>query len=150
MAGFGLGLSWILTSARVLRGIKNIRRDARDHPEPVPQETLTGWIVGMTTHFRENRKTLGHMIVICRLGGCVFVTLGIVSLLQAVTAGTASGNWWAAALPFFAATINLTIGLVTILISIGFHRYSASWDQRLKTAAVSEDVLKDAMERNAP
>jgi hypothetical protein len=147
MVGFGLGLSWILTSARVLRGIKNIRRESRNSPEPVPSETLTGWIVRMIAHYRENRKIIRHMIVICRLGGCVFVTLGIVNILQAFAAGSTGGNWWSLALPFFAAAINLTIGIITILISIGFHRYSAVWDQRLTTATYSEDALQHVMER---
>jgi hypothetical protein len=147
LVGFGLGMSWILTSARMLRGIRDIRRESRHSPEPVNPETLTGWILKMTAHYRENQKTLRQMIVICRLGGCAFVMLGIVSLLQAFAAGSAGGDWWSWAIPVIAAAINLTIGIVTILISIGFHRYASSWDQRLKTAASSEDVLQHAMER---
>jgi hypothetical protein len=92
MVGFGLGLSWILTSARVLRGVKNIRRESRGSQEPVLPETLTRWIVCVTAHYRENRKILRHMIVICRLGGCIFVTLGMVNLLQEFATGSTGGT----------------------------------------------------------
>jgi hypothetical protein len=147
MVGFGLGLSWVLTSTRMLRGIKDIRRESRECKEPVPPDALTGWIVRMTAHYRENQTILRRMIVICRLGGCVFVALGMVNLLQGFAIGSAGGDWGFLIFPFIAAAINLTIGFATIMISIGFHRYSVSWDQRLITAVRSEDALQHIMER---
>jgi hypothetical protein len=47
---------WISTSAKVLRGMNRIRRDVRSHDGPVPDETLTGWIVRMMAQYRENKK----------------------------------------------------------------------------------------------
>jgi hypothetical protein len=81
MIGFGLGLMWVSTSAKVIRGTKGIRKDVRSHEGPVLDETLAGWIVRMMAQYRENKKILPRMITVSRLGGCVFVALGAVNLL---------------------------------------------------------------------
>jgi len=146
MAGFGLGLMWILSSTRVLRGMRGLRREFLNHAGPVPDEMLTGWIVRMLAHYREHKKILPWMITISRLGGCCFVTLGIVNILQGIAAGNAP-NWMEIALPFGAAAINLTIGIVTIVISIGFHRYSRAWDERLDATANNESILERTLEQ---
>jgi hypothetical protein len=147
LAGFGLGLSWILTSARVLRGIREIRKEYRHYEGPVPGEVLTGWIVRMLAHYRENKRILPWMITVSRLGGCCFVTLGIVNILQGTAALASGTGGMDPALCFIAAAINLTIGAATIAISIGFHRYARAWDCRLEATAKNESILESALER---
>jgi hypothetical protein len=147
MIGFGLGLAWISTSTKVLRGMKGIRKEVRAHEGPVPDEILTGWIVRMMAQYRENKKILPRMITVCRLGGCVFLALGAVNLLQGIAAGQAGGAGIEGIFPFVAAAINLTIGLVTISISIGFHRYSVAWDRRLDESARNETILERTLEQ---
>jgi hypothetical protein len=144
MIGFGLGLAWISTSTKVLRGMKGIRKEVRAHEGPVPDEILTGWIVRMMAQYRENKKILPRMITVCRLGGCVFIALGAANLLQGIVAGGAGIE---GIFPFVAAAINLTIGLVTIAVSIGFHRYSAAWDRRLDESARNETILERTLEQ---
>ena len=146
LVGFGLGLMWISTSAKVLKGMKGIWKEVRSHAGPVPDETLAGWIVRMMAQYRENRKILPWMITVSRLGGCVFVALGVVSLLEGFPAGgamTGTGGIF----PFVAAAINFAIGIATIAISIGFHRYSAAWDRRLDETAKNEKILGQALEQ---
>ena len=87
------------------------------------------------------------MITISRLGGCCFVTLGIVNILQGVTAWNAGGNWMDLAVPFVAAAINLAIGIATIAISIGFHRYAHAWDIRLDETSRNETLLERTLEQ---
>jgi len=147
MIGFGLGLLWIVTSAKVLKGIKGIRREVKTREEPVPDEVLTGWIVKMMAQYRENKKILSWMITICRIGGCVFVTLGIVNLLQGIPVTLLPESGLGALVVFIAAAINLIIGIATIGVSIGFHRYSAAWDRRLTEAAKNEKILGQALEQ---
>jgi len=144
MTGFGLGIMWVLASVKVLKGIKGIRREFRGHSGPVPDEMLTGWIVRMLTHYRENKKIIPWMITISRLGGCCFVTLGIVNILQGCSVG---GTGMERLVPFAAAAINLVIGLVTIAISIGFHRYAHAWDIRLAETARNETILERTLEQ---
>jgi hypothetical protein len=139
LIGFGLGLMWISTSAKVLKGMEGIRRDMRSHNGPVPDETLAGWIVRMMAQYR--------MITIGRLGGCVFVALGAVNIFEGFSAGQAGGAGLDGILPFVAGAINLAIGIATIAVSIGFHRYSAAWERRLDESTKNEKILEQTLEQ---
>lgn len=147
LIGFGLGLMWISTSAKVLKGMEGIRRDMRSHNGPVPDETLAGWIVRMMAQYRENKKILPWMITIGRLGGCVFVALGAVNIFEGFSAGQAGGAGLDGILPFVAGAINLAIGIATIAVSIGFHRYSAAWERRLDESTKNEKILEQTLEQ---
>lgn len=146
-AGIVLGFGWIRATVRILRGIKGIRREYRHRQEPVTEETLTGWIVQMTAHYRENTRTIRWMNGICLLGGCIYLALGLqnlyAGLVPAVTGGSTGGVIWC----FAAAAVNCTIGIVSIVFSLWFYRYSQAWDQRIKKARESESVLMQAMDR---
>ena len=146
-AGVLLGMFWIITGVRVLRGIIKIRRESRRSREPVPPETITGWIVRVLAHYRENKKTLQRMIIICSLGGVIFIALGVGNLVQGFFATVGGGNGVTFATPFVAAAINLTIGIVAIIISIGFRRYSAAWNRRLDETATNETILRQTLEQ---
>jgi len=147
LVGFGFGLMWIRTSTKVLKGMKGIRRDVRSHDGPVPDETLAGWIVRMLAQYRENKKILPWMITVSRLGGCVFVALGAVNIFEGISSGQAGGAGMDVILPFVAGAINLAIGIATIAISIGFHRYSTAWDQRLDETVKNEKILERTLEQ---
>jgi len=146
-AGIVLGFGWIRTTVRILRGIKGIRREYRHRQEPVTEVTLTGWIVQMTAHYRENARTIRWMNGICLLGGCIYLAFGLQNLyagiVPAVTSGSTGGVIWC----FAAAAVNCTIGIVSIAFSLWFYRYSQAWDQRIKKARESESVLMQAMDR---
>jgi hypothetical protein len=143
MLCFGFGLNWVLSSGRILRGVKSVRREYRNRIGTVSEETLTCWIVRILAHYRENRSGIRWMVPVSIIGGCAFLALGISNFIQGI--GDIYGGGGAFAL--IAAVINLTIGSVSIPSALYFRRYSASWDERLKTAACSEDTLKHALER---
>jgi hypothetical protein len=147
LAGFGLGLSWVISSVKILKGITGIRREYRECPGPIPDEILTGWIVRLTAHYRENRETIRWMTLICALGGCAFLVLGILNLVQGISWLTGTGIAWFQVLPFVAAGINLTIGLSSLLFCGYFRRYSAAWDLRLAETARSEAILEETLEQ---
>jgi hypothetical protein len=138
---FGLGLMWILSSARILKGITGIRREYRKRSEPVPGEILTGWIVRLMAHYRENKKRIAWMMIICTLGGSVFLALGILNVVQGIGAGDITTRL----LSVIAAGINLTIGCVSLRFSLYFQKYSAAWDLRLQETVRSEETLKKSM-----
>lgn len=139
----GLGLGWVLTSARVLRDIKSVRRESRRHAGPVPDELLTCWIVRTLAHYRENRSTVRRMCMVATLGGCAFLALGTSNLLQGL--GILPMGMPAFALA--AAAINLTVGCISLLGTLYFRRYAAAWDLRIASAARSEQALQCALER---
>jgi len=187
-----IGLRWILSSARILRGVGKIRRDYRAlegpgagavkaAPErPVPEGTgkepvsgvsgaapltgdaLTGLIIGMMAHYRENWKTIWRMNLLSIVGGCIFLALGMLNLIQGISAlasgsvpgyplfvqaGLTSGIGRSVLLSFLAAGLNLAIGLVSLLSSTWFRRFSRAWELRLIEAAHSEETLRKSMEQ---
>jgi hypothetical protein len=147
LAGFGLGLSWVLSSAKVLKGITGIRREYSECPGMVSAEILTGWIVRLMAHYRENRETIRWMTVICAFGGCAFLAIGFLNLIQGITWTADANASWIQRLPFIAAGINLTIGLSSLLFCVYFRRYSAAWDLRLDETSRSETILERTLEQ---
>ena len=143
MICFGFGLNWIVASGRILRGVKPVRREYRRRTGPVPDETLTCWIVRVLAHYRENRTTIHWMIPVSIIGGSAFLLLGFSNLAQGIWGADDPFRWFA----FTAAAINLTIGCASIACVLYFRRYSAAWDERIETAARSEDALQCALEQ---
>jgi hypothetical protein len=187
-----VGLRWILSSAKILKGVTKIRREYRamegagagaiqkgpvsgetsgeatsgetrveplsgvireeavssgGGKGPVSAEMLTGVIVRMMAHYRENWKAIWRMNLISTLGGCIFLVLGVLNLVQAISAWLSAAGIVSLLLSFIAAAINLTIGLVSLLFSSWFRRYARAWDHRLIEASHSEEALKNAMEQ---
>jgi hypothetical protein len=145
-AGIAIGFFWIPASAKILRGIRDVRKEYREHaPGPVPAEILTGWIVSVLAHYRENRTVIRWMTLIAAAGGLIYLALGIANLVQGgqALASPVQGN---GAIAFLAAAINLTIGLVSIFLSRAFHRYSRVWDLRLEQADAGGESLARALE----
>ena len=147
LTGFGLGLSWVLSSAKVLKGITAIRREYREYSDPVSAEILTGWIVRLVAYYRGNRETIRWMTRICSLGGCAFLALGVLNIVQGIAGLAVSTEIWMQGLPFIASGINLAIGLSSLLFCLYFRRYSAAWDLRLDETARSETILERTLEQ---
>jgi hypothetical protein len=146
VAGMAVGIFWVKTSAKILNGIKKVREEYRNHTDPVPAETLTGWIVAMLAHYRENRTVIRQMALIGTIGGAVFLAFGITNLIQGIQAVTNGGDPLSGYLALVAAAVNLTIGLVTIHFARGFRTYADVWDIRLDQAGRGEESLKQALE----
>ena len=140
-----LGFMWVLTSARILKGITGVRREYRKQREPVPGEILTGWIVRLMAHYRENKKTIRWMILICSLGGGTYLVLGILNIIQGMNPMEGALDIWMRMLPFAASAINLTIGIASLLSGYYFSKFSKTWDRRLEEVERSEDTLKKTL-----
>lgn len=145
-AGIGIGIFWIKTSAKVFRGIKKVWKEYRNRTVPVSTESLTGWIVALLAHYRENRTVIRQMARIGTIGGAIFLAFGVANLVQGIQGVTAHAGQIYGYLAFFAAAINLTIGLATIHFARGFRTYADVWDLRLDQAGKGEESLKQALE----
>jgi hypothetical protein len=143
MVSFGLGIAWIISSVKIFEHIEEIRSEFKDLNGPVPDEVLTVGIVRMLSHYRENKKTITIMILVCTLGGFCFLALGILNVVQGISATDALTRL----LSLIAAAINLTIGIVSLRFCRYFQNYSAAWDRRLEEVTRSEDALQHAMEQ---
>ena len=145
LISFGLGLAWIRSSARVLRGVALIRRPFRRRQGPASDEEITRGIVGMVAHYRENRATIRTMVLVCIAGGLFFLAQGLVSVMgiaAPVAFGPLATNGFALAT---SAVVNAGLGLVGLLSAYYFNRFSRSWDLRLEETARAEERLKSAM-----
>lgn len=146
LACFGLGLAWVRSSARVLRGVTSIRRSFRGRPGPVSEEALTGGIVGMIAHYRENRSTIRTMVRVCTAAGFGLLALGVVVGLESASVSLSGGSVTLNGPALISsALLALGIGLVSLLSSYYFSRFSRVWDLRLEETARSEERLKSAM-----
>jgi hypothetical protein len=137
-----MGIRWILSTARILKGVTSLRREYRRLEKPAQDETLTGMIIRMLAHYRDNRQTLQRMVLICTMGGCVFLALGFINLIQGISAGPTT----TLVLYFSAAAINTALGIWGLLSSTWFRSYTAVWNQRLDKASLSENTLMHALE----
>ena len=136
------------TRVEPLSGV--IRKEAASggrEEETVSAEALTGLIVRMMAHYRENWNAIWRMNLISTLGGAIFLALGVLNLVQGISAWLSAAGIVTLLLAIVAAAINLTIGLVSLLFSSWFRRYARAWDRRLIEASHSEEALKNAMEQ---
>jgi hypothetical protein len=143
MVSFGLGIAWIIFSVRIFEQVEKIRSEFSDPNDEVPDEVLTGGIIRMLSYYRENKKMIGTMVLVCTLGGFCFLALGILNSVQNFSAPDTLTRL----LSVSAAAINLTIGIVSLMFCRYFRHYSAAWDRRLEEADRSEYALKHAMEQ---
>ncbi|MCX6689839.1 MAG: hypothetical protein NTZ39_09175 [Methanoregula sp.] len=146
MVCFGLGISWVLSSAKILKGITGIRREFRHRTATATDETVTRGIVRMVAHYRENQKTIRTMILVCTLGGFCFLALGIMNSMEFFSGGFSSGRFVLNSyLLIPSALLTLAIALVSLLSSYYFLHFSRTWDLRQQETAKSEDILKKSM-----
>jgi hypothetical protein len=143
MVSSGLGIAWIIFSVEIFEQVEKIRSEFSDPHGQVPDEVLTGSIVRMLSYYRENKKMIGTMVLVCTLGGFCFLALGILNIVQNFSAPDTLTRL----LSVSAAAINLTIGIVSLMFCRYFRNYSAAWDRRLEEADRSEYALKHAMEQ---
>ncbi len=146
MVFFGLGISWILSSTKILKGVTGIRSEFRHSTGQVTDDALTSGIVRMMAHYRENRKTIRTMILVCTLGGICFFVLGIINSMEFFSISLSSGSITLNSyLLILAALLTLGIALVSLLSSYYFMNFSRAWDLRLEETARSEEMLKKSM-----
>jgi hypothetical protein len=145
LTGIGICIFWVMTSARILRGIKKVRNEYRYHAIPVQSEILTGWIVAVVAHYRENRPVIRRMTSISTLGGATFLALGVANFIEGIQAFAVAGggNGY---LAFLAAIINLTLGVGTLHFARGFRIYSDAWDLRIDRVMRDEESLQRTLE----
>jgi hypothetical protein len=139
---FGLGLSWILSGAKILKGITGIRREFRNRQDPVSDEALTCWIIRTMAHYRDNQKTIHTMILVCTLGGFCFLGLGLLNSLEFFSINLSSGTFTLNSyilLP--SALLALAVAIVSLASSFWFAKFSKTWDLRQDEITRAEHVL---------
>ena len=146
MCCFGLGIRWILSTARIYEGIVTIKDDLGKGGDAITDDRLTCLIVRMLSHYRDNRKTIGTMILVCTLGGVGFFILGVANSLKVLSV-TAGGFAFTLdnLLLIPAMLLTLGISLASLLSSHYFSKFAQVWDGRLREIGESECALKQKL-----
>jgi hypothetical protein len=149
MVCFGLGLFWILVTARLFKSVKVVRNAYKQKKRrEMSPEDFTGMLVQMMIQYREEKGRIRAMVFVCMLGGLCFVMLGVLNIGQVATMITGGSATLPLLLTVAAAAINLIIGGASFLVSTYFRRYAKVWDARLNALAVSEAELGSMLERD--
>jgi hypothetical protein len=143
---FGLGIRWILSTVRIYEGIVMIKDDLMSDGDAITDERLTCLIVRMLSHYRDNRRTIRTMILVCTLGGVLFFVLGIAHSLKVLSV-TATGFAFTLdnLLLIPAMLLTLGISLASLLSSYYFSKFSQVWENRLHEIGESECALKQKL-----
>jgi len=146
MICFGLGIRWILSTIRIFEGVESIKAELDSAGEEITDHRITCLIVRMLAHYRDNRKTIATMILVCTLGGACFFFLGIAPSLEAFSL---SSNGIAFTLNSYrvipALLLTLGIALASLLSSYYFSQFAKDWDRRIREIDESECALKKTL-----
>lgn len=151
MIAFGLGLSWIVSSVEILDGVDDIRMSLKESKTPATEEITTCGIVRMIAHYRGHRKTIRTMILVCTIGGFCFLSLGIISSIEAFSFSLTSGTITLKSLSLIpSALLALGIAIVSLVNSFYFSKFSQAWDIREGEISRAEEELEKTLERDSP
>jgi hypothetical protein len=151
-----IGFRWVLSGARILRGVSGILRDyqalegsarlespagAESAGGAILPQAIDGLALRMMAHYRENWKTYWKIAPISRLGGWIFICLGVLYFIDGFPAWkAASGSTYI--LPFFAGGLSVALGAAAILVSSRFSAWARAWDRRLIDAGQGGEILQ--------
>lgn len=140
---FGLGIGWIISTARVFKGVGMIKDDLDAEGEAITDERVTCLIVRMLAHYRDNRRTIGTMILVSTVGGVCFFVLGIANGLKAISVSS-GGIAFTLSNYLVIPAMLLTFGIAgaSLLSSYYFSKFAKVWDLRLHEIEESECALK--------
>ncbi len=144
-----VGIGWLAESAQILGDVDDLRDEANGLQEG--DEDLLRLMIGMMALYRERRPTVQRMILVSRIGGAIFLFLGVVRAIQLAGLAGSMGS----ALETYAVYLGIGGVLVTagmaaaaLLVSILFSRYAAAWEDRLAETARAEAALQGTLERD--
>ncbi|MFA6331595.1 MAG: hypothetical protein WCX22_01465 [Methanoregula sp.] len=144
---FGLGIGWLLTTARVFEGIVIIKGNLESEGETITDERLTCLIVRMFAHYRDNRKTIRTMILVSILCGGCYLVFGISACLEFLDSiGTGGEPTLHAYLLIPSILVIGGIAFASLLSSCYLSNFAKTWDRRLHEIDESECALKKKLE----
>lgn len=143
---FGLGIGWLLTTARVFEGIVIIKGKLESEGGTITDERLTCLIVRMFAHYRDNRKTIRTMILVSILCGVCYLVFGISACLEFLDSiGTGGELTLHAYLLIPSILVIGGIAFASLLSSYYLSNFAKTWDRRLHEIDESECALKKTL-----
>ncbi len=145
---FGVSLRWLISSAEILNEADDIKDNYEEKRENVTDEVLTGLILQMTSHYRQNKDTIKKLQFVSGVGGICFLISGTLTLVNALPSLIMEPSLWIIAFKILGIALNFGIGIAGLLITHFFYKYSSTWDYRLQKSADAEKELEKHLEEN--
>lgn len=143
MVCLGLGISWLISTSRIFRGVREISAALNASAGPIPEDRVTCLIIRMLAHYRDNRKTVRSMILVSTAGGFFFLVLGIITGIRALTLTGTGGAVTVDSLVLLPGMLlTLGIAIASLLSSYYFSEFEKVWDNRLREIEESERTLQ--------
>jgi hypothetical protein len=142
-----ISMRWVVSSAELLDSATDMKDDYTEKKKTgLDDESLTGLIVKMTAHYRENKPTIKTMMLISRIAGVCFLISGAFNLATALTNVMTGVPQLDVLTPIIGAGLSFTMATASFVIPHFFSKYSQIWDYRLKETAKAEKELKKRIE----
>lgn len=139
-----VGLYWIITSANILDFTTDIQIDRHKQKKTLDEEIITRLIVQMVAFYRKNKKSIRQMIVMSRMGGCLFICFTFVSLVDLFVLRSVSITNLSIIEPIRLCLMFL-LGITCLFIPRFFIKYASIWDHRMMEAKLSEKTFMEQM-----
>ncbi len=143
--GIGIvGIYWIISSVNILDFTTDIQLKHYKDKMHLTDESIIGLIVQMTAFYRKNKKKIKQMIVVSKIGGCLFIGFALFSVINALVEPSGS-VLWSNYVQIIGLILMVFLGIACFFIPRFFVKYASVWDSRMKEAENAEQTLMHQM-----
>ncbi len=142
MVSFGLGFSWLLTTAPVIGGVGHIHQALMDLKAAPDDTGLTQLYIRLLSFYREKYPTVQRMMLFGRAGGLLFILAGLVNAVIGIAQGSGYG--------FAGSLAVIGVGIGCLSFTRRFTRHATVWDQRIAQSKQAEDSLGQYLSGETP
>jgi len=144
-----ISIRWVVSSAELLDGTTDMKDEYTEKKKTgIDDEGLTGLIVKMTAHYRENKPTIKTMMLISRIAGACFLISGAFNLATALTNLMTGVPQLDVLTQIIGTGLSFTMAAASFVIPHFFGKYATIWDYRLEETAKAEKELKKRIEES--
>lgn len=141
------GFFWLLKSITIFEGVESIKDEFDEMGAGFSEEEITGLIIKMLSHYRDNKDSIGKMILVCTIAGICFFLLGIIKSIEFIIITPASVEFSLNCYLVIPGMIfTLAIAFTSLYSSYYFSKFSKIWDVRLREIEESEKILQKTLE----
>jgi hypothetical protein len=174
-ASLVVGVRWLMAGWKILAGVSPILRDyevlegaaatdARakggpmvgEVPEPpVPEsepapgavhlDAIRELVRRMMVHYRENWKTWWKMAPLSRMGGGIFIIMGLLEFYRVYSSWDPAGTG-TVLVPLVAGALFIALGAEALLLAAKFQASARAWERRLIDAGMGGEFPQDHRE----
>lgn len=139
-----VGIYWIISSVGILDFTTDIYIGHNKEKIPKTDESITDLIVQMVAFYRKEMKTIKRMIVMSKIGGCLFISFAFFSAANDLMNHSVN-VLWPSYVQIFSVSLMVCLGIVCFFIPKFFVKYASIWDGRILETKHAEKILIEQM-----